>query len=72
MKYFKKALTESYTAFSCLHQPATAAPVGEAFRRVKESLGENTFHRLYNTDGLFDHHPSLRGSYLAALTHYQG
>jgi len=64
------ALTSSYTTFACMKKPARAAPVGEAFKYVKENYGDKTFFSLYNTLGLFDHHPSLKGSYLAALTHY--
>jgi len=64
------ALTKSYTTFACMKKPARAAPVGEAFKFVKETQGEETFYSLYNTGGVSDHHPSLEGSYLAALTHY--
>merc|ERR1711936_1103745 len=64
------ALTKSYTTFACMKKPARAAPVGEAFKFVKETQGEETFYSLYKTGGVSDHHPSLEGSYLAALTHY--
>jgi len=64
------ALTTSYTTFACMNKPARAAPVGEAFSFVKKTHGDSLFYELYNTLGVSDHHPSLAGSYLAALTHY--
>jgi len=64
------ALTSSYTTFACMNKPARAAPVGEAFSFVKKTHGDTAFFELYKTLGVLDHHPSLAGSYLAALTHY--
>eukprot|EP00090_Calanus_glacialis_P004315 TRINITY_DN13209_c0_g1_i1.p1 TRINITY_DN13209_c0_g1~~TRINITY_DN13209_c0_g1_i1.p1 ORF type:complete len:235 (-),score=45.13 TRINITY_DN13209_c0_g1_i1:35-646(-) len=64
------ALSNGYTTFACMNKPARAAPVGEAFKYVKETFGDAPFYSLYNTFGVMDHHPSLEGSYLAALTHY--
>ena len=64
------ALTTSYTSFACSNKPARVAPVGEAFSFVKKTFGDGLFHELYLTRGLLDHHPSLAGSYLAALTHF--
>ena len=76
------ALTTSYSTFACMNKPATVAPVGEAFHFVKQTQGDDAFHRLYNTGGVSDHHPrspiptrtllipSLEGSYLSALLHF--
>jgi len=64
------ALTSRYTSFACMKRPARAAPVGEAFRAMKLfdwDLEDEYFHSLY-VEG--DHHPSMRGSYLAALLHF--
>ena len=60
------ALTTAYTAFACMSQPSRVAPVGEAFRSF---YGGSDFLKLYNKDGE-DHHASLTGSYLSAVTHY--
>ena len=60
------SLTAAYSAFACLVQPATTAPVGEAFRYF---YGREEFLTLYNEGG-GDHHASPTGSYLAAVTHY--
>jgi len=64
------ALTESYTNFACMKKPARVAPVGEAFRLIRQSQGQDMFHSLYNTNGVSDHHASERGSYLSALVHF--
>jgi len=64
------ALTSSYITFACMNKPAQVAPVGESFKFVKDTHGLETFLSLYNTHGVSDHHPSLEGSYLAALAHY--
>jgi len=63
-------LTSSYTTFACMTKPAKVAPVGEAFRLMKELYGDEEFYKLYNTGGVSDHHPSLGGSYLSGLIHY--
>merc|ERR1711962_20127 len=63
------SLTLTYTTLACMNKPARAAPVGEAFRLVKQTQGDAVFHSLYKTG---DHHPSLSGSYLAGLLHYLG
>merc|ERR1719481_70533 len=65
------ALTKTYSTFGCMKRPASVAPVGEAFRLVKDSLGEEEFYNLYNTGGVSDHHPSKAGSYLSGLLHYK-
>jgi len=53
-------LTDSYSTFASTNQPASVAPVGEAFR----GFGD-TRQSLYSGDGS---HPSREGSYLAACT----
>ena len=35
------------------------APVGEAFRQVRDTQGDEVFFSLYNTGGVSDHHPRL-------------
>ena len=60
------ALTASYRAFACQNAPARVAAVGEGFGLFKDS---EMFLSLYKDRGE-DHHPSLSGSYLAALSHY--
>ena len=52
-------LTESYSTFAYLNQPAKVAPAGEGFR-----IYENTA-ALFAGDGS---HPSPEGSYLTACT----
>ena len=56
-------LTDSYSTFASTNQPASVAPVGEAFRDFSESR-----QSLYSGDGS---HPSREGSYLAACTMLQ-
>jgi len=60
------ALTRSYSAFACMKRPARVAPVGEGFRFF---YGGDDFLDLYNEGGE-DHHASVTGSYLSAVTHY--
>jgi len=60
------ALTTSYRAFACQNPSATIAPVGEAFATY---WGKDNFLSLYKNNG-GDHHPSLAGSYLSAVSHY--
>jgi len=64
------ALTASYSTFACMNLPARVAPVGEAFRQVRNTQGDEVFFSLYNTGGVSDHHPSLAGSYLSGLLHF--
>jgi len=53
-------LTESYSTFAYVNQPAKVSPAGEAFRLVGEGRSY-----LYSNDGS---HQSGSGSYLAACT----
>jgi len=64
------ALTASYSTFACMKKPASVAPVGESFRQVRNTQGDEFFFSLYNTGGVSDHHPSLAGSYLSGLVHF--
>merc|ERR1711936_39488 len=52
-------LTDSYTTFAYVNQPAKVAPAGEAFRDYTNRAS------LFTGDGS---HPSAQGSYLAACT----
>merc|ERR1712112_399145 len=61
------ALTAGYTKVACMKKPSRVAPVGEGFRNVKLTNGDELFRELYFID---EKHPSLAGSYLSALTHY--
>jgi len=63
-------LTQSYKTFACMNTPSRVAPVGEGFRRVKTTVGEDEFFSLYNTHGISDHHASPEGSYLSACLHF--
>ena len=56
-------------SFACMNKPSNAAPVGEAFRHIRLTHGEEVFYELYKDYG-GDKHPSLIGSYISALTHY--
>jgi len=60
------ALTTSYRAFACQNPSARIAPVGESFATY---WGKDNFLSLYKNNG-GDHHPSLAGSYLSAVSHY--
>ena len=42
-----------------MHVFFRVAPVGEAFRQVRNSQGDEVFFSLYNTGGVSDHHPRL-------------
>ena len=42
-----------------MHVSARVAPVGEAFRQVRNMQGDEVFFSLYNTGGVSDHHPRL-------------
>jgi len=53
-------LTDSYSTFASTNQPASVAPVGEAFRGYSDNRVT-----LYNGDGS---HPSREGTYIAAST----
>lgn len=64
------AITETYSAYGCMFKPGQVAPVGEGFRQYKLMLGEAEFSTLYNTNGVSDHHASLKGSYLSACAHF--
>jgi len=66
----QSALTQSYSTFACMNKAARVAPVGEAFRIIKKTQGDDMFFSLYNTNGVSDHHASERGSYLSALIHF--
>jgi len=52
-------LTESYSTFAYLNQPAKVAPAGEAFRNYSNRGA------LFTGDGS---HPSAQGTYLTACT----
>ena len=52
-------LTESYTTFAYLNQPAKVAPAGEAWRNYPNRGA------LFTSDGS---HPSAQGTYLTACT----
>lgn len=54
-------LTDSYSTFAYVNQPAAVAPVGEAFR-LTGAAGRKA---LYQSD---NSHPSTAGTYLAACT----
>ena len=43
-----------------MHVSARVAPVGEAFRQVRNMQGDEVFFSLYNTGGVSDHHPRLQ------------
>ena len=71
------ALTTSYRAFACQNPPARVAPVGEAFARFWDSDNFLSLYKVQSYENIEecqenggDHHPSLAGSYLSALTHY--
>ena len=57
-----------YKNFACMYKPAMIAPVGEAFRIIKQMLGD-FYLQLYKDYGA-DHYPSLYGSYISALTNF--
>ena len=63
------AITETYSAYGCMFKPGQVAPVGEAFREFQRIAGEE-FFTLYNTNGVSDHHASLKGSYVSACVHF--
>ena len=42
-----------------MHVFFRVAPVGEAFRQVRNMQGDEVFFSLYNTGGVSDHHPRL-------------
>ncbi len=63
-------ITETYTTYGCMFKSGQVAPVGEAFRLYKELYGEEEFSTLYKTNGVSDHHASLKGSYLSACVHF--
>ena len=56
-------ITRTYSAYGCMFKPGQVAPVGEAFREFKKIAGEE-FFTLYNTNGVQDHHASLKGKKL--------
>ena len=53
-----------------MFKPGQVSPVGEAFREFQNLYGKTEFYTLYNTNGLLDHHASLKGSYLSACVHF--
>ena len=63
------AITETYSAYGCMLKPGQVAPVGEAFREFKRMYGDE-YLTLYNTNGVYDHHASISGSYLSACVHF--
>ena len=63
------AITETYSAYGCMFKPGQVAPVGEAFREFQRMAGDE-FFTLYNTNGVSDHHASLKGSYVSACVHF--
>ena len=63
------AITETYSAYGCMLKPGQVAPVGEAFREFKRKFG-NEYLTLYNTNGVSDHHASLKGAYVSACVHF--
>ena len=64
------AITTTYTTYACMFKPGQVSPVGEAFREFQNLYGKTEFYTLYNTNGLLDHHASLKGSYLSACVHF--
>jgi len=62
-------LTRSYNTHACTHLPAEVIPVGEVFRRIKETQGEDFFLSLFKSHG-GDTHPDNYGRWLSALTFY--
>ena len=63
------AITETYSAYGCMLKPGQVAPVGEAFREFKRKHGDE-YLTLYNTNGVSDHHASLKGAYVSACVHF--
>ena len=63
------AITKTYSTYGCMFKPGQVAPVGEAFREFQRIAGEE-FFTLYNTNGVSDHHASLKGSYVSACVHF--
>ena len=55
--------------YTCMNKPSKAAPVGEAFRNIKMTYGDNFFLQLYKDFG-GDKHPSLYGSFISAVTNF--
>merc|ERR1712156_654465 len=41
------ALTASYSTFACMKKPASVAPVGESFRQVQNTQGDEFFFSLF-------------------------
>jgi len=58
----QERLTESYTTFAYLNQPAAVAPVGPAWQNFSSR------NSLFTSDGS---HPSKAGSYLAACVFFE-
>ena len=60
-------LTDTYTTYACGFKPSTIAPVGEAYRILKNEYPDE-FGLLYKPDG--SHPSSDLGRYLGACVHY--
>ena len=63
------AITKTYSTYGCMFKSGQVAPVGEGFREFKRMYGDE-YLTLYNTNGVYDHHASISGSYLSACVHF--
>jgi hypothetical protein len=68
---FTSAIREGYQAYADLFEslsiPAMIAPIGDAYGKVRETLGEDMFDMLYSPDNF---HPSPHGTWLQCCLLY--